>query len=144
MLKIEVMAQGEIVALLLRAHYGHLACARDNQPYVVPMNYVFDAQHIYFFTTEGTKTEYMAANQQVCFQVEEIMDAGRWRSVMATGRAERVSALAETERAMRLIVERNPTLMPALGHTESGAWTRLNHIAIYRIRPAACYGRKTA
>jgi nitroimidazol reductase NimA-like FMN-containing flavoprotein (pyridoxamine 5'-phosphate oxidase superfamily) len=143
MLKIEEMAKGECVALLLRLSYGHLACARDNNPYVVPMNYAYDSQFIYFFTTEGTKTEYMAANQQVCFQVEEVADAGHWRSVMLTGRAERMDAPDETERAMRLIVERNPTLTPALATTEIGAWTRLNHIAIYRIRPHAVYGRKT-
>lgn len=144
MLKIEEMAQGEIVALLLRGVYGHLGCARDDNPYVVPMHYVFDAQFIYFFTTEGTKTEYMATNQRVCFQVEEITDERRWRSVMVTGRAERINAPAETERAMSLIVERNPTLTPALNTTEIGAWTRLNHIGIYRIRPDAFYGRKTA
>ena len=144
MLKIEDMAQGEIAALLLRATYGHLACARDDKPYVVPMNYAFDGQFIYFFTTEGTKTEYMSANRNVCFQVEEVLDGAHWRSVMVTGRAERISVPAETERAMHLIVERNPSLTPALGQTELGAWKRLNHVAIYRIRPDAFYGRKTA
>src|SRR5947208_2560151 len=125
MLKIAEMAQGEIVALLLRAHYGHLGCARDDNPYIVPMNFAFDAQFIYFFTTEGTKTEYMAANHKVCYQVEEITDERRWRSVMVTGRAERISAPTEAERAMSLIVERNPTLTPALNTTEIGSWTRL-------------------
>jgi len=144
MLKIERMTQGEIVALLLRGTYGHLGCSRDDNPYVVPMNYVFDGRFILFFTTEGTKTEYMAANHKVCFQVEEITDERRWSSVMVTGRAEPVSAPAETECAMRLIVERNPTLTPALNVTEISAWTRRNHICIYRIRPDACYGRKTA
>src|SRR5437763_15995940 len=86
----------------------------------------------------------MAANHNVVFQVEEITAEGRWRSVMVTGQAERISAPAETERAMSLIVERNPTLTPALNTTEIGAWTRLNHIVIYRIRPDAFYGRKTA
>jgi nitroimidazol reductase NimA-like FMN-containing flavoprotein (pyridoxamine 5'-phosphate oxidase superfamily) len=144
MLKIEEMAQGEIVALLLRETYGHLACARDNKPYVVPMNYAYDSQFIYFFTTEGTKTEYMAANQEVCFQVEEVRDPTNWRSVVVMGRAERVTAAADTERAMRSLVEHNPALTPALNQTEIGAWTRLNRVAIYRIRIEAMYGRKTA
>ncbi|HEX8069618.1 MAG TPA: pyridoxamine 5'-phosphate oxidase family protein [Pyrinomonadaceae bacterium] len=144
MLKIEEMPQGEIVALLLRGTYGHLACARDNKPYVVPMNYAYDSQFIYFFTTEGTKTEYMAANREVCFQVEEVNDATDWRSVQVMGRAERLSAAADTERAMRVISERNPALQPALHQTEIGAWTRPGRVAIYRIRVAAMYGRKTA
>ena len=54
MLKISEMAQGEMLALLLRVNYGHLGCSRDNHPYVVPMHYAYDSQDIYFFTTEGT------------------------------------------------------------------------------------------
>ena len=38
---------------------------RDEYPYVVPMHYAFDGQDIYFFTTEGTKTEFIAANGSV-------------------------------------------------------------------------------
>ncbi|HEX7175670.1 MAG TPA: pyridoxamine 5'-phosphate oxidase family protein [Pyrinomonadaceae bacterium] len=144
MLEVKEMSQGETLALLLRGKLGHLGCSRDGHPYVVPMNYAYDAECLYFFTTEGTKTEYMAANHEVCFQVEEIADATRWSSVMALGRAERVTKPEETERAMRLIVERNPDLTPALNETKIGAWKRLNHIAIYRVRPHSIHGRKTA
>ena len=144
MLKIEEMAHGEMLALLLRAAYGHLACARDNRPYVVPMNYTFDSEFIYFFTTEGTKTEMIEANNTVCFQVEEVTDPQRWRSVMVTGQAERLTRPAEVEHAMQLITGCNPSLTPALNETKIGAWTRLNNVAIYRLRPEAIYGRKTA
>ena len=143
MLEVKEMAQGEMLALLLRVGYGHLGCARDGHPYVVPMNFAFDSQDIYFFTTEGTKTEFMAANHEVCFQVEEVTDALHWRSVMLTGRAQRVTKPEETERAMQLITERNPTLAPAINRTKIGAWTRTNKVAIYRVRPDAIYGRKT-
>jgi len=144
MLEVKDMAQGEMLALLLRVGYGHLGCTRDDLPYVVPMNFAFDSQCLYFFTTEGTKTEFIAANRQVCFQVEEVTDPLHWRSVMLTGIAERVTKPEETERAMRLITERNPTLTPAINQTKIGAWTRLNRIAVYRVRPDAIYGRKTA
>lgn len=144
MLEIRDMAEGEKLALLLRAEYGHLGCARDGHPYVVPMHYAFDSRDIYFFTTEGTKTEFMSANHEVCFQVEEVTDASRWRSVMVTGRAERVSSPEAVEYAMGLITERNPALTPALNTTKIGAWTRLNNIVVYRVRPVAVYGRTTA
>ena len=143
MLKIRDMPQGEMLTLLLRASYGHLGCARDGRPYVVPMHYAFDARDIYFFTTEGTKTELISANREVCFQVEEVTDASHWRSVMITGRAELITQAAEVERAMQLITERNPTLTPALNSTEIGAWKRLGHVAVYRIRPEGIYGRTT-
>jgi nitroimidazol reductase NimA-like FMN-containing flavoprotein (pyridoxamine 5'-phosphate oxidase superfamily) len=143
MIKIEEMAQGEIMALLLRVGFGHLGCTRDNHPYVVPMHYAFDSQDLYFFTTEGTKTEYIAANHEICFQVEEVTDASRWRSVMVLGQAERLTSQEDTERAMQLITEKNPSLTPALNKTEIGNWKRFGNTAIYRVRPTAIYGRKT-
>jgi len=143
MLKVGDMTHAEMETLLNSARYGHLAVARDDHPYVVPMNYAFDGRDLYFLTTEGTKTEYIAANREICFQVEEVEDATRWRSVMLTGRAERLTAPDETERAMRLIAERNPTLAPAINNTKIGAWTRLSHLAIFRVRAEALYGRKT-
>jgi nitroimidazol reductase NimA-like FMN-containing flavoprotein (pyridoxamine 5'-phosphate oxidase superfamily) len=107
------------------------------------MHYAYDGQDIYFFTTEGTKTEFIAANSEVCFQVEEITDASNWRSVMLIGEAQKIVNQDEVEHAMQLITERNQTLTPALNKTEIGAWHRLSNIAIYRVRPNAIYGRKT-
>jgi nitroimidazol reductase NimA-like FMN-containing flavoprotein (pyridoxamine 5'-phosphate oxidase superfamily) len=143
MLKVKDMAVGEMQALLLRVGFGHLGCTRDNHPYVVPMHYAYDGQDIFFFTTEGTKTEFIAANSEVCFQVEEVTDASNWRSVMLTGRAQRLTKADEMEHAMQLITERNQTLTPALNETEIGAWHRLSSIAIYRVHTSALYGRKT-
>ena len=144
MLEVSDMTRAEMEALLGRARYGHLGVARDGHPYVVPMHYAFDGRDLYFLTTEGTKTEYIAANREVCFQVEEVEDALRWRSVMLTGRAERLTAPDDTERAMLLISERSPALAPALSRTKIGPWTRLSHVALFRLRAEALYGRKTA
>jgi nitroimidazol reductase NimA-like FMN-containing flavoprotein (pyridoxamine 5'-phosphate oxidase superfamily) len=143
LLKVAAMSQGEMQALLLRVGFGHLGCARDNHPYVVPMHYAYDSQAIYFFTTEGTKTEYLAANSEVCFQVEEVTDPSYWRSVMVIGHARRITKEDEIQKAMQLITERNPTLVPAINETKIGAWKRQNNIAVYRLRPDALYGRKT-
>ena len=144
MLEIKDMSQGEMVALLLRGKLGHLGCSRDGHPYVVPMNYAFDSESLYFFTTEGTKTEFIAANHEVCFQVEEVEDVRNWASVMALGPAERLDNPEEIERAMRLIAERNPTLEPAVNEMKIGPWRRFNNIVVYRVRPHSLHGRKTA
>ena len=143
MLQVEDMPKGEMVALLLRVGFGHLGCARDGRPYVVPMHYAYDSQDLYFFTTEGMKTDYIAANREVCLQVEEVQDASHWRSVMVTGHAEPITAPDEMERAIQLITEGNPTLTPAINRTQLDAWGRANKIAIYRIRPSIMDGRKT-
>jgi len=137
------MAPAEMHALLQRASFGHLGCAREGRPYVVPMNYAYDGKELYFFTTEGMKTQFIEANPKVCLQVEEVTDSSHWRSVMVIGQTERLTNAAETERAMQLIVERNPSLTPAISATQLDTWGRAVDIALYRIRPELIDGRKT-
>jgi nitroimidazol reductase NimA-like FMN-containing flavoprotein (pyridoxamine 5'-phosphate oxidase superfamily) len=144
MLKVEDMAPAEMHALLERASFGHLGCAREGRPYVVPMNYAFDGKHFYFFTTKGMKTQFIEANPQVCLQVEEVTDASHWRSVMVIGQAERLTKSEDTQRAMQLIVERNPSLTPAISATQLDTWGRAVDIALYRITPELIDGRQTA
>jgi len=137
------MTQGELMALLLRLGFGHLGCTRDNHPYVVPMHYAYDSQNLYFFTTEGTKTDFISANSEICFQVEEITNPRIWRSVIVFGQAKRITKPEEMKNALDLIFDRNPTLTPALNKTKIGAWSRSNRVVVYRVGPAAIYGRKT-
>ena len=143
MLKVEDMAPAEMHALLQRECFGHLGCARDGRPYVVPMHYAYDGKELYFFTTEGMKTQFIEANPKVCLQVEEITDSTHWRSVMVIGQAEQLANAEEMERAMKLITERNPSLTPAISATQLDTWGRAVDIALYRIRPELIDGRKT-
>jgi nitroimidazol reductase NimA-like FMN-containing flavoprotein (pyridoxamine 5'-phosphate oxidase superfamily) len=66
MIEVEEMETPEVHGLLARAGYGHLGCARNNRPYVTPIHYAYDDPDIYIFTTEGMKTEFIAANAEVC------------------------------------------------------------------------------
>ncbi len=143
MLKVEDMAPAEMHALLQRQSYGHLGCSREGRPYVVPMQYAYDGKELYFFTTEGMKTQFIEANPKVCLQVEEITDSTHWRSVMVIGQAEQLTNPEETQRAMKLITERNPSLTPAISATQLDTWGRAVDIALYRIIPELIDGRKT-
>ena len=143
MLKVEDMAPAEMHALLQRESFGHLGCARDGRPYVVPMHYAYDGKELFFFTTEGMKTQFIEANPKVCLQVEEITDSTHWRSVMVIGQAEQLTSAEELERAMKLITERNPSLTPAISATQLDTWGRGVDIALYRIIPDLIDGRKT-
>jgi len=143
MLRVEDMAPAEMHALLQRESFGHLGCARGSRPYVVPMHYAYDGKELYFFTTQGMKTQFIDANPQVCLQVEEIADSTHWRSVMVVGKAEQITRNEEMQKAMKLITERNPSLTPAINSTEVDALGRAVDIAIYRITPELIDGRKT-
>src|SRR5258707_13192536 len=105
MLKVEDMSPADMHALLQRESFGHLGCARDGRPYVLPMNYSYDGKELYFFTTEGMKTQCIQANPQVCLQAEEITDGTHWRSVMAIGKAEAVNTPEEMQRATNQLTE---------------------------------------
>jgi len=143
MLKVEVMSPAEMHELLQRERFGHLGCARDSRPYVVPMHYAYDGKELYFFTTQGMKTQYIDANPHVCLQVEEITDSTHWRSIMVTGRATEITNHEEMQRAMKFITERNPSLTPAISATQVDAIGRAVDIALYRITPEIIDGRQT-
>ena len=143
MVKIEDMPPEEMRALLLGSSFGHLGCARDGRPYVVPMNYSYEGGALYFFTTEGMKTEFLEANPEVCFQVEQVSDGSHWKSVIVNGRAERLTKAEDIQQAMQIILKRNPALTPALNQKQIDAWGRAADIALYRIQPELMDGRRT-
>lgn len=144
MLKVEDMAPADMHTLLERESFGHLGCARDGRPYVVPMNYAYDGKELYFFTTEGMKTQFIQTNPQVCLQVEEITDSTHWRSVMVIGKAEQITGAEEMQRAMKLITDRNPSLTPAISATQLDTWGRAVDIALFSITPELIDGRQTS
>ena len=144
MLKVEDMSHAEMHELLERQSFGHLGCARDGRPYVVPMNYAYDGKDLVFFTTEGMKTHFIEANPEVCLQVEEVANPSQWRSVMVIGRAQRLTQTEDIQHAMQHVLKRNPSLTPAISSTSLDAWGRAVDIVLYRITPEIMDGRKTA
>ena len=72
---INEMSREECVALLVRATVFRLGCARDNQPYVLPISLAYDeaSASLYGFTTLGQKIEWMRANPLVCVETDDIV-----------------------------------------------------------------------
>lgn len=85
---IHEMTDAECRQVLESATIGRIACARDNQPYVVPINFAFDGGYIYGFTTVGQKVEWMRSNPLVCFEVDQISHHNEWFSIVIFGRYE--------------------------------------------------------
>jgi nitroimidazol reductase NimA-like FMN-containing flavoprotein (pyridoxamine 5'-phosphate oxidase superfamily) len=73
------------IELLKRSKVGRLACVKDLQPYVVPISFVYKANHIYGFTTLGQKVDWMRANPRVCLEVDEIISRQNWQSAVVLG-----------------------------------------------------------
>ncbi|OBZ93300.1 hypothetical protein ADU59_22915 [Pararhizobium polonicum] len=82
------MSSENCADVLSRGHIAHLACARDNRPYVVPIQYVFESPSLYSFSMPGQKIDWLRTNPNVCVQVGEIKDNEDWQSVVVEGRYE--------------------------------------------------------
>jgi nitroimidazol reductase NimA-like FMN-containing flavoprotein (pyridoxamine 5'-phosphate oxidase superfamily) len=141
--EVHEMAEAEIQKTLGKIFYGHLGCSVDDRPYVVPIHFAYKAPHFFIYTNEGKKTEMIAANPNVCLQVEDVVDGGEWRSVVISGTAERITDPVEREAALHLIMEINPTLTPAMGLTWVNNWIREKHEVVYRIVPEKMTGRSS-
>ena len=89
------------------------------------------------------KTHDIDANPEVCLQVEEIHTPVHWRSVIVTGRAERLTEQQDIDRVMQLVKESYPALSPAINRTWVDSWGRAEVVALYRIYPDEMSGRTT-
>ena len=80
------ISDSECEEMLKRESLGRIACSLDNQPYVVPICFSYEApQHIYIFSTLGKKIEWMRQNPKVCLEVDEVSNRSNWSSVIVEG-----------------------------------------------------------
>lgn len=78
----------ECTKLLSAGRLGHLACARDGRPYVVPLYFAYADTHLYAFSMPGKKIDFMRANPLVSVVVENRGQGREWQSVVVDGRFE--------------------------------------------------------
>ena len=82
---IQEMTEAECLTTLARTRLGRLACAHENQPYVVPIYFVYEKYFLYGFTTPGQKVEWMRSNPLVCVELDEIVNDTQWMSIVIFG-----------------------------------------------------------
>jgi nitroimidazol reductase NimA-like FMN-containing flavoprotein (pyridoxamine 5'-phosphate oxidase superfamily) len=96
---IQELTRQACLDLLARMRLGRLACAEGNQPYVVPVYFVYDKDALYSFSTVGQKIEWMRANPLVCVEADEVVSAQQWVSVLVFGRYEELLDIPEWQGA---------------------------------------------
>ncbi len=99
------MSPNEIEEFVLSQKVGRVGCHVGGETYVVPVIFGWDGNCIYVYTTEGKKVDMMRENQRVCFEVDEYLTSGGWRSVIAQGVFEELEG-DEALRALQIITER--------------------------------------
>jgi uncharacterized protein len=106
------LPESEARELLASNKIGRLGCIVDGEPYVVPINYVFEGDFIYSHSLPGRKIDGLRANPRACLQVDEIYTDLEWRSVIAYGTFEEVRSQGERRTVLTKLLVRFPKLTP--------------------------------
>lgn len=133
---INEMTEQECRSTLAQASFGRLGCALDDQPYIVPLYFAYDAGYIYALGTAGQKIEWMRRNPKVCLLVDEIVSDTRWTSVIALGRYQELREPQFTEeraRARKLLKQRPRWWQTALAERELKSSDELIEPIFFRI-----------
>lgn len=141
------LTDNECERILTANRYGHLGYSDGNEPYVVPITYVYSGGFLYGFTHEGKKIELMRKNPKICIQVERIQSEREWESVMCWGLFEEVTDEKSIQDVKLLLAEQHgksvmkgeePPVSPlveALHSEKDGS------AVLYRMKPYRMTGR---
>lgn len=94
---VEQMSREECLDFIGGKRLVRLACAHENQPYVMPIHVARDGDRLYAFTTTGQKIEWMRENPLVCVEADESASLEKWCSVVAFGRYVELQKTSELE-----------------------------------------------
>ena len=143
-MRIRELSTEQCLEFLSRMTLGHLGCARNGQPYVVPIHFSCDAERncLYGFSGVGQKIAWMRDNPRVCVEAADITDKNHWTTVLVFGRFDEVEDDADARhRIWERLRERHEWWLPATGKTAS----RESHAAlIYRIHIDRVTGRSAS
>ena len=109
---IKALVEEEARALLSACRIGRLGCIDNSEPYVVPINYVFEDESIYSHSLPGQKIEALRANPRACLQVDEIENDFNWRSAIAYGNFDEIRTPGERRSILGKLLARFPLLTP--------------------------------
>jgi nitroimidazol reductase NimA-like FMN-containing flavoprotein (pyridoxamine 5'-phosphate oxidase superfamily) len=142
---IHEMTEGECRAMLDGTNVARLACALDNQPYVVPVRVHLDGEFLYGYATLGQKIEWMRQNPLVCLEVDELVTDAHWASVVVFGHYEELPPTPQHEDARQVaetLFQRHPRWwVPA--SVPLGAQEQRTPI-VFRIQISRMTGRRVA
>jgi nitroimidazol reductase NimA-like FMN-containing flavoprotein (pyridoxamine 5'-phosphate oxidase superfamily) len=108
----KTLQNDEMRALLSACKVGRLGCIDNGEPYIVPINYVFEDESIYSHSLPGRKIEALRAQPRACLQVDEIENDFHWRSVIAYGEFEEIRVPSERQLALSKLLKHFPLLTP--------------------------------
>ncbi len=107
-----MLSETEARNLIAGGRIGRLGCVDNGEPYVVPINYVFEDGSIYSHSLPGRNIEALRAHPRACLQVDEIENDLEWRSVIAYGNFEEIRVPSDRRAILSKLLTRFPLLTP--------------------------------
>ena len=107
-----MLSESEARDLIADGRIGRLGCVDNGEPYVVPVNYVFEDMSIYSHSLPGRKIDVLRAHPRACLQVDEIENELKWRSVIAYGNFEEIRVPSDRRSILSKLLSRFPLLTP--------------------------------
>jgi uncharacterized protein len=111
----EIKERKDIEAIIAKAEVCRLGLSADHQPYVVPLNFGYEKNTLYFHgALEGTKIDMLRQNPRVCFEMDvntEVVKESlpcfwgmRYESVIGFGKAEILADFEEKQKGLGIIM----------------------------------------
>jgi nitroimidazol reductase NimA-like FMN-containing flavoprotein (pyridoxamine 5'-phosphate oxidase superfamily) len=92
---IQDMTESDCINILAHSTLGRLACAYENQPYIVPIYFAYEKPYLYSFAIPGQKVEWMRSNPLVCVELDEVESRDQWASIIIFGQYEELPGTPE-------------------------------------------------
>ena len=136
-------------SIIRRAPVCRIGLSEDNIPYVVPLNFGYKDNFLYFHSAkEGKKIDMIRKNNHICFEVdiehepvqgEDPCDwSMKYRSVIGFGKAFLVEDHGEKRRALDIISE-HYTGKQSFEYPENS----VNNLAIIKVKIESMTGKKS-
>ena len=117
------LTEGEAWSVIKAGRMGHLGCIDQDEPYVVPINYLVADGRIYSHSLPGRKIRALRNHARACLQVDQIRNDFHWQSAIAFGNFEEVNDDLERTAILRQLLDRFPELTPVESHlAREGKW----------------------
>ena len=138
----------EIEKIIKKAKVCHLGLMDNDEPYIVPVNFGYDRNALYFHSAlEGRKVELIKKNNKICFEIDtdvEIVSSEKpcdwttkYRSVIGVGRAHILNSDEDKAHGLSLIMKQYSDGEPGLD------FEKLNSVLIVKIDIESITGKKS-
>jgi len=145
----EIKDENTITSIIKRAAVCRIGLSENNVPYIVPLNFGYKDNCLYFHSArEGKKIEMIRSNNTVCFEIDidhEIVKeenacgwSMKYHSIIGFGKAFFVEGFEEKRKALDIIME-HYSGKSSFEYPEDA----VNNAAIIKVKIESMTGKKS-